>query len=443
MTPVSSPASNATRSLQRRCEIEFPAHRPLGDRGDLRLDPGVICQFVDAFLTDDRRIHVGDEQSLPAVTPGWTMMSTPSHPSIALRARQVACDIDRSAASPSSIQSEETESPPSRRAPRASSLSSSRPAAISVTMSKAPPPLALIAGPTASGKSALALALAERRAASSSMPTAPRSTATSRSLAPRRAAGEQARAEHRLYGIARWRPALFGGRLGGSRQARDRATCSAREAADPGWRHRALSSDAARRHRPRAADRSGNPQAGPFASAVEDNRAELQRSIRRAADASIPADTTRIARALEVVISTGRTLASGKTNARAASATQSTLRPLILLPPRDWLYARCDARFEAMIEQGAMAEVERLLDRQLDRQSAGHARHRRARDCFIPARRNGSRDDDRRRPTGHPPLRQAAIYLVRPPAAARIGRGSPNRWKRSRYRRAGADRATP
>ena len=66
----------------------------------------------------------------------------------------------RSAASPRSIQ-------PARRAPgsrasaASSSLSSSRPAAISVAMVKAKPPVALIAGPTASGKSALALRLAE------------------------------------------------------------------------------------------------------------------------------------------------------------------------------------------------------------------------------------------------------------------------------------------
>jgi len=42
------------------------------------------------------------------------------------------------------------------------------------------------------------------------------------------------------------------------------------------------------------------------------------------------------------------------------------LRPLILLPPRDWLYRRCDERFAAMIELGAADEVRALLDRQLD-----------------------------------------------------------------------------
>src|SRR5690348_4118320 len=42
------------------------------------------------------------------------------------------------------------------------------------------------------------------------------------------------------------------------------------------------------------------------------------------------------------------------------------LRPLILVPPRDWLMQRSDARFLGMIESGAIDEVERLLMRQLD-----------------------------------------------------------------------------
>ena len=79
-----------------------------------------------------------------------------------------------------------------------------------------------------------------------------------------------------------------------------------------------------------------------------------------------PGDTTRIARALEVVRSTGRTLASGRSSAKAGSATTIELRPLILLPPRPWLYERCDRRFAAMVEQGALAEVEALLARKLD-----------------------------------------------------------------------------
>ena len=37
-----------------------------------------------------------------------------------------------------------------------------------------------------------------------------------------------------------------------------------------------------------------------------------------------------------------------------------------MLPPRDVLYARIDARFDEMLEQGAMDEVKQLMSRQLD-----------------------------------------------------------------------------
>jgi len=41
------------------------------------------------------------------------------------------------------------------------------------------------------------------------------------------------------------------------------------------------------------------------------------------------------------------------------------LTPCILLPPREWLMPRCDARFEAMLDAGAIEEVEALLARKL------------------------------------------------------------------------------
>jgi tRNA dimethylallyltransferase len=42
------------------------------------------------------------------------------------------------------------------------------------------------------------------------------------------------------------------------------------------------------------------------------------------------------------------------------------LKPLILLPERDWLYRRCDERFASMLDQGAVEEVRALLARGLD-----------------------------------------------------------------------------
>ena len=47
-------------------------------------------------------------------------------------------------------------------------------------------------------------------------------------------------------------------------------------------------------------------------------------------------------------------------------AERAALRPLILLPPRDWLYGRCDERFARMTERGAVEEVRALLARGLN-----------------------------------------------------------------------------
>jgi tRNA dimethylallyltransferase len=48
------------------------------------------------------------------------------------------------------------------------------------------------------------------------------------------------------------------------------------------------------------------------------------------------------------------------------AATPFMLRDPCLIPPREWLYARCDERFALMIERGAIDEVEALLKRDLD-----------------------------------------------------------------------------
>jgi tRNA dimethylallyltransferase len=79
-----------------------------------------------------------------------------------------------------------------------------------------------------------------------------------------------------------------------------------------------------------------------------------------------PADAARIARALEVVRSTGRSLAEWQEQRSGGIGEAVTLNPLILLPPRETLYERCDRRFAAMLAGGAIAEVEALLARGLD-----------------------------------------------------------------------------
>ena len=102
------------------------------------------------------------------------------------------------------------------------------------------------------------------------------------------------------------------------------------------------------------------------ASDVAANHARLTERDPAAAARLNPADSLRVARALEVVMSTGRTLADWQDRREGGIGNSVDLRPIILRPPRDWLYARCDQRFAAMMESGAVEEVQALLRRNLD-----------------------------------------------------------------------------
>lgn len=77
------------------------------------------------------------------------------------------------------------------------------------------------------------------------------------------------------------------------------------------------------------------------------------------------ADITRIQRALEVIQSTGKPLDHWQKNKTGGIGADIQLHPLVLLPPREWLYERCDLRFDQMIELGAPEEVQRLISREL------------------------------------------------------------------------------
>jgi tRNA dimethylallyltransferase len=227
------------------------------------------------------------------------------------------------------------------------------------------PPLALIAGPTASGKSGLALALAER---SGGVIVNADSAQVYRDLpilsaAP--TAEERVRAEHRLYGF-----------LDGAE------ACSAAD-----WAERARTEIAdihSQRRLPILAGGTGlylrtlldgiapvppiDPQVRQEVreASVDRNRERLIELDPDAAERLKPADQTRIARALEVILSTGQSLAEWQRYREGGIGHDVDLVPLILIPPRDWLYARCDERFARMVEQGAIEEVKALLERKLD-----------------------------------------------------------------------------
>lgn len=95
-------------------------------------------------------------------------------------------------------------------------------------------------------------------------------------------------------------------------------------------------------------------------------RAALEREDSSAAARLAPADALRTTRALEVVRSTGRTLEDWQARKEGGIGDEVHLVPLVLLPDRDWLYERCDRRFELMLERGAIGEVANLIARNLD-----------------------------------------------------------------------------
>jgi tRNA dimethylallyltransferase len=232
-------------------------------------------------------------------------------------------------------------------------------------VTRALPPLALIAGPTASGKSDLALALAEATDGAIINADSAQLYRDLPILSAAPSPADVARAEHRLYGV------------------RDGAEpCSAAEWA--GMARREIESLHAAGRLPILVGGTGlylrtlldgiapvpaidpDIRAAVRGAGVAENLAALTPLDPCAAARLNPGDTTRIARALEVVWSTGRTLAEWQEQSSGGIGDAVALSPLILLPPRDWLVERCDRRFAAMVDSGAVAEVAALLARHLD-----------------------------------------------------------------------------
>lgn len=77
-------------------------------------------------------------------------------------------------------------------------------------------------------------------------------------------------------------------------------------------------------------------------------------------------DRARVSRALEVMIATGRSLSDWQRDGLPPPLPPIEAAFVFLNPERDAVYARIDSRFAAMIEAGALAEVERLAARRLD-----------------------------------------------------------------------------
>jgi len=224
--------------------------------------------------------------------------------------------------------------------------------------------VALIAGPTASGKSALALALAEQVGGVIVNADSAQIYRDLPILSAAPGPDELARADHRLYGV-----------LDGAQ------ACSAAAWAEMAQRE--IAEIHASGRTPILVGGTGlylrtllqgiapvpaiDPEvrAKVRESSVRENRERLLELDPEAAERLKPADSARIARALEVALSTGKTLSDWQKQRVGGIADEIELRPLMLLPPRERLYRRCDDRFAGMIEQDAAHEVQALIDRHL------------------------------------------------------------------------------
>ena len=225
----------------------------------------------------------------------------------------------------------------------------------------------LIAGPTASGKSAAALALARRFGAAIVNADSMQVYRDLRILTARPSPEEERLAPHRLFGVIDGALNFSAGRWA---RAAGEVLAETKErpvvfVGGTGLYFRALTEGLSEIPSVPEAVRA-EVRAKAEGRATPELHDELQARDPETAARLNAADRQRILRALEVIAATGRPLVSFL-GARAAPA----LKPgewagLYLAPDRAELGQRIDARFGAMLAQGALDEVAALQERRLD-----------------------------------------------------------------------------
>jgi tRNA dimethylallyltransferase len=229
------------------------------------------------------------------------------------------------------------------------------------------PAAILIAGPTASGKSALALALAEKLGGTVVNADSMQVYRDLRVITARPTPQDEAHAPHRLYGhvdaaenysVGRWlgdvRPVLDEVREAGRMPILVGGTGLYFKVLTQGFS--AVPTTPAE---VRASVRARVDAEGTAAVHAELLRRDPSTQVR-------PGDRMRIARALEVIEATGRSLAEWHRAGLPRTLDPSRAVTVFLAPERDELRARIDARFDAMLSAGALDEVRALAARKLD-----------------------------------------------------------------------------
>ena len=232
-------------------------------------------------------------------------------------------------------------------------------------------PVLVIGGPTATGKSALAVALAEQLGGEVINADSMQVYRDLPILTAQPDEATRARAPHQLYGVlaldegcsaGRWRTMAIDSILAARAAGRVPIVVGG-----TGLYLRALMGgladipDTPPEVRARLAARLEEIGAPAFHGELSARDPEMGARLR-------PSDRQRLIRAAEVLEATGRSLADWQRETRPtlAGGDVLTFRTVLLNPPRDALYAACDARLLDMMERGALEEARRIATRDLD-----------------------------------------------------------------------------
>lgn len=230
------------------------------------------------------------------------------------------------------------------------------------------PHIVLIAGPTASGKSALALELAEKLGGVIVNADSMQVYRDLRIITARPSSEEERRLPHRLYGhidaaenfsVGRWCEEAAAALAEAQRKARPAIVVGG-----TGLYFNAFTRGLAAVP-PIPANIREAVRARLASDGVAALHAELKWRDAAAAARLMPGDRARITRALEVVLATGRSLLDWHEQNKPASLDPARAVKIFLAPERDDLLRRIDARFDAMMAVGALEEVRTLAARKL------------------------------------------------------------------------------
>jgi tRNA dimethylallyltransferase len=231
------------------------------------------------------------------------------------------------------------------------------------------PEIILIAGPTASGKSALALALAEKLGGVIVNADSMQVYRDLRIITARPSAADERRAPHRLYGhvdagenfsVGRWCEEAAAALAVTQRTAR-----AAVIVGGTGLYFNALTRGLAAVP-PIPPEIRDEVRARLASDGVAALHTELKWRDPAAAARLMPGDRARITRALEVVLATGRSLLDWHEVNKPAGLDATRAAKVFLTPERDELLRRIGERFDAMMAAGALEEVRALAARNLD-----------------------------------------------------------------------------